>query len=132
MQKLDYKINNNTLTKSLLQSCRDTKKTRENLVNDFIYQYPELSLLIINESNLQRLADKYIRDFRKYDENSYSRRKIKHEELTFIEQMIIYSSLEDTLKGYFEDVNFLLNDTSIKEPIINKVFKLSSTNSMNK
>lgn len=128
MQKLDYKISNNTLTKSLLQSCRDTKKTRENLVNDFIYQYAELSLLIINENNLQRLADKYIRDFRKYDENSYSRSKIKNEELSFIEQMIIYSSLEDTLKGYFEDVNFLLNDTSIKEPIISKVFRLSSTN----
>ncbi len=86
----------------LLQECCNTKSTRENLINMIFEQYEELSYIIINKYELDRIKDKYVTKHRSFIDNSYSKKKIKEEEIVFIRKAYVfrrvYQQMQENIK----------------------------------
>lgn len=74
-----------------------TKKAREILINVYINENTELADEIIRHWELCRFKNKYIYKKRFYDDNSYNKKKIRNEEIIFIQKIIIL----DPLVSYF-------------------------------
>ncbi len=86
----------------LLQECCNTKSTRENLINMILSQYEDLSHIIIKKYSLDRIQDKYITKHRTFIDNSYSKKKIKEEEIVFIRKAYVFrrvcQQMEENIK----------------------------------
>ncbi len=74
------------------------KRCREAFCKNYIEENPMLSPLIINYWSLNRVQNKYVNKTRLYTENSYSKKKIREEEMIFIRK----SSLFQPLRFSFE------------------------------
>lgn len=83
----------------ILISIIKNKKSREIFCKTYISENPMLSEHIIDFWQLQRINKKYITKERLYDENSYSKRKIREEEVIFIRKQSIFQPL----RYYFEE-----------------------------
>lgn len=77
----------------LLEECCNTKSTREAVINKFLNDYTKLSQDIIKHYNLKRFNDKYITEHRNFTENSYSKKKIREEEILFIRKIYTFSQI---------------------------------------
>lgn len=86
-----------TVEMLLLQECRENKSTRENVMKNALEQYPEICEKIIDIYDLKRVNDKYILKIRDYSENSYSKKKIRYEEIIFLRKSYVYLKLENFL-----------------------------------
>ncbi len=69
------------------------KKCRESFCENYLDENPILSPMIIDYWNLQRIKYKYITKTRMYDENSYSKKKIKEEEMIFLRKSFLFQPL---------------------------------------
>lgn len=65
----------------------EIKKLREEVIRKKIEENPELVELIIENFSLSRIQEKYIAKSREYNENSYSKKKIKEEEIIFVSML---------------------------------------------
>lgn len=85
--------------------CLDNKKFRQIMCENFINENPIISNAIIENWDLKRIDLKYRAKTRCYDENSYSKQKIKEEEIIFQKKLSLYQPL----RYYFEEQR-ILND----------------------
>ncbi len=67
------------------------KKCRESFCENYLEENPILSPMIIDYWNLKRIKYKYITKTRMYDENSYSKKKIKEEEMIFYVKVFCFN-----------------------------------------
>lgn len=72
--------------------CLDIKKYREFLCVAYIEENPKLAIAIIEHWNLKRIEEKYILKTRMYTENSYSKKRIKHDEKYFINKIHLFET----------------------------------------
>lgn len=86
--------------------CLDKKKLREIMCENFMEENPIISDAIIEFWELNRVDMKYRTKTRKFDENSYSKQKVKEEEQIYIKKILVFQPL----RYYFEEQR-ILNDT---------------------
>lgn len=86
--------------------CLDKKKLREIICINYINENPIISSAIIEFWELGRVDIKYRKKTRQFDENSYSKQKMKEEEQIFIKKVLVFQPL----RYYFEEQR-ILNDT---------------------
>ncbi len=87
-------VNNIKLVMELI----DNKKCRESFCRNYLSENPILSPMIIEYWDLNRITKKYLTKERLYDENSYSKKKIKEEETIFLRKSFLFQPL----RFYFE------------------------------
>lgn len=85
--------------------CLSNKRVREVLCQNFVTENPIITDVIIEYWKLKRINLKYCLKTRFYDENSYSKQKIREEEIIFIKRHVLFQPL----RYYFEEQR-LLND----------------------
>lgn len=94
----------------LLRECVENKSTRENIIKSGVRTYPVECEKIANIYDLKRVKDKYILKIRNYDENSYSKKKIKEEEVIFVRKVYLFLKLHtattETIR-YKNDANVI-------------------------
>lgn len=98
----------------LLRECCQNKSTRENLIASSISEYHNLCMEIIEVYDLKRVNDKYVMKIRDYTENSYSKKKIKEEEVIFIRKSYMYLNLH---KAMIQNIKFKHNANAITADI---------------
>ncbi len=114
----------------ILTTTLNDKKARGILVDDYLKRKSDFSRLLIKRLNLKRINNKYILKTRFYDKNSYSKKKIKEEEMIFCQAVIrvlpIESFFKEQLKIYesFNFNNSVFNDLKKDEEIYFKLIKL--------
>ncbi len=90
------------MEKILLGECCKTKATRENLISLVFKDYNDLSHTIVEKYGLKRMHDKYITKHRSFIDNSYSKKKIKEEEIIFLRKAYVfkrvYEQIEENIK----------------------------------
>lgn len=111
----------------LLNDIVENKKFRELICTTYIAENFDISKQIVSFWNLNRIVDKYIDRSRMYDENSYSKRKIKDEEVIFCRKASIFQPLE----YYFKEqriINFRLlsTDGKVKLSDVDKQFYIDT------
>lgn len=89
-----------------LTECLKNKRVREILCQNFVNENPIITEAIIDHWNLKRIDLKYRKKTRFYDENSYSKQKIREEELLFLKRHALFQPL----RYYFEEQR-ILQDT---------------------
>lgn len=97
-------MNTNTNIEIIIDILHN-KKTRQLLCINYIDENPNLSAIIVEFWQLNRIKNKYILQIRPYDENSYSKQKIKEEEIIFLRKQSLYQPI----RYYFEEQR-ILND----------------------
>lgn len=90
----------------LLIEFLDNKRCREILCTNYVIENPLMTEKIINYWNLNRIDQKYRRKTRLFNENSYSKRKIKEEEIMFVRKHALFQPL----RYYFEEQRKLHDD----------------------
>lgn len=86
----------------LIQECIESKKTRERTIKYIQKNHNDIMVKIIDLYDLKRINDKYISCFRNYDENSYSKKKIKYEELVLIRKCYLFLKISISLDKHIE------------------------------
>lgn len=76
----DIKVLENADIKEILQ----IKKIREEYISEYLKKDFHLVSKVTRELNLKKIHEKYISKVRKYDENSYAKKKMREEEIYFI------------------------------------------------
>ncbi len=97
----------------LLKECCANKSTRENFINLVFKDYEDLSFIIVEKYELNRIHDKYISKHRAFIENSYSKKKIKEEEIIFLRKAYVFKRVYDQVKLNIEikkKANFITAD----------------------
>ncbi len=118
-----------THIKILIRSMNN-KRVREILCKNFVDENPIITEAIIEQWNLKRINLKYREQTRLYDENSYSKQKIREEEILFIKRHALFQPLryyfeeqrilQDKLfKGLEKHENFENDNVFYKQTIIN-------------
>lgn len=109
--------------------CFNNKKFREILCENCVTENPIITEAIIDYWNLKRVDAKYRKKNRFYDENSYSKQKIREEEIIFIKRHVVFQPLryyfeeqrilQDTLfMGLEKHENFEIDDAFYKKTIL--------------
>lgn len=109
--------------------CFNNKKFREILCENCVTENPIITEAIIDYWNLKRVDAKYRKKNRFYDENSYSKQKIREEEIIFIKRHVVFQPLryyfeeqrilQDTLfMGLEKHENFEIDDEFYKKTIL--------------
>ncbi len=96
----------------LLNECCENKGSRENVIHMAFTRYYDASAEIIEMYALKRVKDKYILKHRDFNENSYSKKKIREEEIIFIRKIYIYLRIEKLTKENIminEEANLITN-----------------------
>ncbi len=89
-----------TLTNvNLMVDFLNNKHCREILCRNYVSENPLMTDLIIRYWSLGRIEQKYISESRQFNENSYSKRKVKEEEIIFCRK----HSVLQPLRYYFEE-----------------------------
>ncbi|WOO89929.1 hypothetical protein R2F61_04265 [Mollicutes bacterium LVI A0078] len=73
----------------VLRECVENKGSRERMIKQCINDYSEYCDLVLDLYKLEKVNDKYFRQIRDYDENSYNKRKIREEEIIFLRKMFM-------------------------------------------
>lgn len=87
----------------ILTRCMNNKRVREVFCKNFVEENPIITEAIIEHWNLKRINLKYREQTRLYDENSYSKQKIREEEILFIKRHAVFQPL----RYYFEEQRIL-------------------------
>lgn len=82
------------------------KGAREQITKYFITNDWQLAEYIIKKNKFERINDKYIRKINNYTNNSYSRNKIKHEEIDFCLKIIALEKWKGTVKDLIEYTDY--------------------------
>ncbi len=121
----------------VLRECVENKGTRERMIKQCISDYYEDCNIVLELYRLEKVNDKYFRQIRDYDENSYSKKKIKEEEIIFLRKMFmcykISIACEDALKfkrkanrqtdTVYDDSIYIEEDKMLYGSILTKLFK---------
>lgn len=103
---------------SIFIRCFNIKKYREFLCKTFILENEDLSLKVIEEFNFKTIHDKYISKERMYDENSYSKKKVRKEEKNFMYKMYTYTCylyFKENQKELEEELALMVNDNKYEK-----------------
>lgn len=103
-----FDIDNQVDIKNIL-AILELKGVREKMTKYFIKNDLELALYLIEVNQFKRIKDKYILKINKYDNNSYSRNKIKEEEYAFCLKIIALEKWKFTVKDVVEYTNYYEN-----------------------
>lgn len=82
----------------LLNECCNNKGSRENVIRTSFKKRKVESEQIIKLYKLKRVEAKYIKEYRDFSENSYSKKKIREEEIIFIRKVYIYIRLTKVIE----------------------------------
>lgn len=100
----------------------EIKKCRELLCRNYVEENPIITEAIIDYWKLNRIDDKYRKQIRVYDENSYSKRKIKEEEITFLHKQLLFQPL----RYYFEEQR-VVHDELFKDLEMHENYEVDDT-----